>query len=226
MLSAVAALLSLGACSKPVEPGVLGHWRAERVTVFSAKLPVGPDLVIGEHRITSPGMDAELPVSGIERKGDETTIDLQYGVGLTFYFDGPDRMYLNVPVLGKVYYRRVADAPDAPGTQAAASHGQAAQMQPVQAAPQVQQVQAVPPPPAATAGPIVPPAPARATPAGYGDYQMALLAAQHGSTGDALQFLSDAFKSGFRDFAQLAAAPQFASLRADVRYKALVAHYQ
>ncbi|MGE8165155.1 hypothetical protein ACQKRQ_34030 [Paraburkholderia sp. NPDC080076] len=104
-----AALAIVCGCSKSVGPSIIGHWHAERVAFDSVQLPVGLDIVVSNTQIVSPDTGASLPIKGIEGKKDAVTIDLSYGVGFTFYFDGPDRMYLKIPLVGPVYYRRVVE---------------------------------------------------------------------------------------------------------------------
>lgn len=104
-----AALAIVCGCSKSVGPSIIGHWHAERVAFDSVQLPVGLDIVVSSTQIVSPDTGASLPIKGIAGKTDAVTIDLSYGVGLTFYFDGPDRMYLKIPLVGPIYYRRVGE---------------------------------------------------------------------------------------------------------------------
>jgi len=101
--------LSLVGCSKPDDPSIVGHWRAERVQVLSAHLPIGPDFIVSEHELASPDAEVRIPIATIETKRNEAIVDFAYGVGLSFYFDGPDRMYVEVPLAGKLYYRRIKD---------------------------------------------------------------------------------------------------------------------
>jgi hypothetical protein len=221
----------LAACSKQEGPSIVGHWKAERATVFSAQLPVGPDIVISEQAIRVPGTDGIIALSGITKKSGEAVLEMPYGVGLSFYFDGADRVHLNVPLLGKIYYRRVLDA--AP-TQVAVTGA----------------VPTVPAPPPAIAVPPASSAPQRPAPAAQSanvidvaattdaapnvatststspEFDHAVLAARQGDQDLAIDRLRDAFQHGFKNIDELDATPEFAALRSDVRFQALVARYR
>ncbi|WP_296658756.1 hypothetical protein [Paraburkholderia sp.] len=106
---ALAVLALVAGCSKNDDASVIGHWRAERTQVYSLHLPIGPDIVISKDAIKSPDAQASIPLKRIERKGNEAVLDTAYGLGISLYFDGPDRVYVKVPFMGKVYYRRVPD---------------------------------------------------------------------------------------------------------------------
>jgi hypothetical protein len=215
LAASLAAITIVAACSKSgTGPSILGHWQAERVSVYSVQLPIGPDIVVSNNEVLSPDTGASVPVKGIESKGDSTTLDLPYGVGLTFYFDGPDRMYLKVPVVGHIYYRRVTDpvrTATQPATQLAA--------QPATARSDSQM-------PASAPGSTNSNATTRsAVAAGDVQYKLALIAARQGDTDAAIGDLNDALKAGFRRFDLLDAAPEMNALKNDVRYRALVARY-
>lgn len=246
---AASLMLSLlaSACSRSDPPSVLGHWRAERVSVYSVQLPVGPEIVISKTAIVSPETGASIPVQNIERKGEAATIDMPLGIGLKFYFDGPDRMYLQVPLIGKVYYRRVADP-------AAAADG-AQEKKPADLSKPSGSVQRIA---AAVREPLPVPADQSAQPgdgsteafgnestsspqraveasstggesksdAGSAEYRLALTAANAGYVEAALDHLRKSFGSGFKAFDKLDQAPEMDKLRNDVRYQALVAHYR
>lgn len=122
VLGVALTALSLVGCSKPDGPSIVGHWRAERVQVLSAHLPIGPDFMVSEHELASPDAEVRIPIEAIETKRNEAIVDFAYGVGLSFYFDGPDRMYVEVPLAGKLYYRRIKDGSGSGSvTQAAAA---------------------------------------------------------------------------------------------------------
>jgi hypothetical protein len=61
---------------------------------------------------------------------------------------------------------------------------------------------------------------------GVAQARLAFAAAHDGDYDAAISRLSDAFKSGYRDFAFLDSAPELSGLRDDVRYRALVARYR
>ncbi|WP_331596748.1 hypothetical protein [Paraburkholderia sp.] len=239
--AALVAMLAAAACSKTEDPSILGHWRAERVQVASVQLPIGPDIVIDEHAISSPDAEASLPVKDIERKGDEVVLDLPYGVGLSFYIDGPDRMYIKVPFAGRVYYRRVVDAAQVQRQTAAASDALAPLRvaQPVLPAPVppvvqtadyqalMQQAQAAMRDGATAQAETLLMQAGRYPPAHPEvDYDQAVLTARCARPDLAIEHLNDAFKRGFRQFARLDSTRDFDALKTDVRYQALVARYR
>lgn len=108
-LVASATLVLTAGCSKSDGASVLGHWRAERVQMYSVQLPLGPDVVISKEAITNPGTGARIPLDNIERKDDTAVLDTAYGMGITLYFASADRVYLKVPFIGRVYYRRLRE---------------------------------------------------------------------------------------------------------------------
>lgn len=218
--------LLLVACSRPDKSSIVGHWRAERETFFSVHLPVGPDIVINDRSISVPGTGASIPLSSIGQRGDEIILEMPYGVGVSFYFDGPDRIYFNAPMFGKVYYQRVKD--DATVRAMARSNTNAKPVTPVSASP-ASQVLAVssasvglPRP----AGHLSPLAPGEAAAHPSADFDLAVLAARQGNRDLAIDRLNEAFKQGFRSIDRIESSPDFVALRSDVRYQALLARYR
>jgi hypothetical protein len=239
----LAPMAFLAGCSRPSDVSLIGHWQAERISVYSAKLPIGPDIVVKEDRISNPATGMDLPIKGIERKGNEATVDFDYGLGVTFYFDSVDRVHIDVPLIGKIYYRRVNDNAPASAALASSIPGATSEAEVVQAAPPASdpahQVASAPEktnvPPAALRASQIPVAQVDVTSqsgadgavtAHDSDYQKALAAAMAGQQDRALDYLNAAFRDGFRDFARLDAAPELADLRSDVRYQALVGRYR
>jgi hypothetical protein len=239
--AALAAILLAAGCSKADGPSIIGHWRAERVQVASVQLPIGPDIAINENEISNPDTDTGIPIKAIERKDNEVVLDFSYGLGLSFYFDGPDRMYVKVPLAGRIYYRRVADAAPVQAQTAAAS----AAVAPVRVAPSVVSVVAQDVVRSADSRTLVQQAEAamRNGEAGRAetllaqagqyalahpavDFDQATLAARSAQPDLAIEHLSDAFKRGFRQFDLLDSTQDFDALKSDVRYKALVARYR
>ncbi|MDR5770104.1 MULTISPECIES: TPR end-of-group domain-containing protein [unclassified Caballeronia] len=222
VLPVACALALVSACSRQDRTSVIGHWQAERTTFFSAQLPVGPDIVIGNDAISVPGTDARIPLSGITQKGDEAVLEMPLGVGLSFFFDGPDRMHLSLPVVGKVYYRRVHDAVAAAPVlkqEAPVRTGSTLAASSVVAAPATH--------PTVTAQAVATPVAAIPQPSSSTrEFDRASLAAQQGDQEAAIDHLSEALRQGFRGFDKLDSAQEFASLRSDVRYQALLARYR
>lgn len=197
--------LALAACAKEDGSRIIGKWRAERLEVMSLKLPVGPELVITRDAL-STASDVSVPIAAITQDGDEVTLDTDALIGMTFHFVGPDRMYLELPVVGRVHYRRLNGpaVAAAPATTAAVAQ------------------------PAPLPQPSAAPQPAQATtvePAYARDYAQALVLVRQGDNDGALRSLHDAFKHGLRDASLLDTTPEFEILKSDVRYRALLSRY-
>lgn len=244
--TSLVALTVVSACSRPAGPSILGHWHAERVSIYSIQLPVGPDIVVSGTEILNPVTGASVQVTGIESKNGATTVDLPLGVGLTFYFDGPDRVYLKVPLVGRVYYHRVveqvaasatpsetgeADIPQhasaavARGSNVSVSSDAADKHEPADnvAASSEDDVSA---PHRQLAAAASQGSDASVTGAGSAQYRLALASAGQGNADVAIDQLNEAFKAGFRGFSLLDSAPELKALKQDVRYQALIARYQ
>ncbi len=100
----------LTACGRDDGQRILGHWRADRLQVQSISLPMGPEFVVTPRELMSAEGDIRIPISSIEADGDVVTLGAPFGIGLSFYFEGADRIYFDVPLAGRVYFQRVADA--------------------------------------------------------------------------------------------------------------------
>lgn len=107
----VALLLTgaLGACSKSDGSRILGHWRADRLQVQSISVPMGPEFVINRQELISLDGDIRIPISSISEEGDTVTLGGPLGLGLSFYFENADRMYFELPLLGRVTYQRIPE---------------------------------------------------------------------------------------------------------------------
>jgi hypothetical protein len=99
---------AIAGCAREDGSRIIGKWRAERVAVASLKLPLGPELEITRNKLVA-GSDVSIPIAAIMQDGDEVTLDTHSLIGMTFYFVGADRIYLDLPVVGRLYYRRVND---------------------------------------------------------------------------------------------------------------------
>ncbi|XUW92788.1 hypothetical protein OH764_23670 [Burkholderia sp. M6-3] len=187
--------------------------------------------------IVTPDTGASVRVTGIEAKGGTATVDMPYGVELKFFFDGPDRMYLKAPLVGRVYYRRVAE-PARASQLAISSTVVEATGEQQGTAPAGKRISVgvtptpsqIGPKASGSAYPTTAPlarAPGQSTgELGVKQYERALLAARQGQVDGAIDNLNSALKAGFREFAVLDSAPEMAELRKDVRYRALVARYR
>lgn len=204
--------LMLSACAREDGSRILGTWRAERMEVMSFKLPVGPELRIGPNELRT-GDDIRLPIAAITQDGDEVTLDTESMIGMTFYFVDADRMYLDLPLIGHIYYRRVDES-----LAGGAVNDSATARQPAPAA-----VRQADPPPQVSALP--PPVRDTVAPAYSEDYQQALALLRERDRDGAVRSLNRAFSNGFRDTGLLARTPEFDVLKDDVRYQALLARY-
>ncbi len=92
---------------------IQGQWKAERYELASFKLPVGPGITIKEREFETFGQ--VVPIASVESTGSKVILNVPTGlgveVGLTFIFEGKDRMYFDVPFVGKLYYNRTPDSP-------------------------------------------------------------------------------------------------------------------
>lgn len=218
-LIALALAGTLSGCAREDGSRLLGRWRAERFEVMGLKLPIGPELNITRDRLGGAGSELALPIAGITQDDDEVTVDTEANIGLTFYFVEPDRMYVKLPLLERIYYRRVAEQASAPATLTPAAHAPAGPA-PAERT-QVRASTAAPLPRAAIPAPL----PGPAVP-GERAYGQALAALDAGDDDGALRYLHQAFKDGFQDAARVANAPEFGRLHGDIRFQVLLARYQ
>jgi hypothetical protein len=210
---AIALALAMQGCAREDGSRILGHWRAERVAFMALKLPLGPELHITRDRLASADGELALAITAITQEDDEVTLDTQANIGLTFHFVEPDRMYVELPLLDKIYYRRIVDNTPKPVAQRVAAPGRPASV-PASTVP------------AAPARPVAEPAPASSA-AGLGEqyYDQALVSARQGDDDSALHQLHRAFGAGFTGAERVAATPEFAHLRTDVRFQVLLSRY-
>lgn len=73
---------------------------------MSLKIPIGPEFLITKDELVNFETDLHIPIKSISQNGNEFVINFPVGIGLSFYFDGPDRMYFDIPFAGKIYYQR------------------------------------------------------------------------------------------------------------------------
>jgi hypothetical protein len=211
LLALLGAGLLIG-CGKPDSERIFGHWRAERLQLQGLSVPMGPEFVVSRTELRSTEGDVRIPISSVTADGDAVTLDMPLGLGLRFQFDGADRVAFDMPLVGKLYYRRVSDAlqvaqPPVPPP---------AVVPPVVAAPAVAHTPRTPPPETGL--------PQRDDP--ILDYNLCIARVRQGDTDGAVRSLRDAFQHGFRDFALLESSPDLAPLKNDPRYMALVTRYR
>ncbi len=99
-------------CGQPSGDRILGHWRAERLQLQGLGAD-GAGIRGGPERVALNGRGYPHPHSSITVSGDAVTLDMPLGLGLRFQFDGADRIAFDMPLMGKVYYRRVSGSAQA-----------------------------------------------------------------------------------------------------------------
>jgi hypothetical protein len=206
-LGALAVLVAaslLGACTNEPKPSLLGAWEAEEVRIQSLVMPAGPDFEVTASEVRLAAGTVSMPLQTMEATGREVTLRFPMGLGWTFHFEGPDRLFMDVPFAGKVYYRRKA---------ASLVATQVVPAQPAPAPPSAR-------PPAATA------AVATATVPGADRLlEQAALLVQSDSEA-ALRLLDASLREGLRPAQRIEDDARFDALRQDVRYHALMARYR
>jgi hypothetical protein len=206
----------LMACGKPDGERIFGHWRAERLQLQGLSVPMGPEFVVSRTELRSMDGEVRIPIASVTADGDAVTLDMPLGLGLQFQFDGADRVAFDMPLVGKIYYRRVSDVvqvaqPPVPLPVV---------VPPVVAAPPVTPTVAHTPRTPSSAIELPP----RDDP--MRDYNLCIARVRQGDTDGAVRSLRDAFQHGFRDFALLEGSPDLAPLKNDPRYIALVTRYR
>jgi hypothetical protein len=259
----VAFASGLVSCSNGDGSKILGHWRAERIKLMSLHIPIGPEFIITKHDLFALEANMHIPVASIVEDGNEFVLSLPAGFGLSFFFEGHDRMYVDVPLIGKMYYRRIVPASQAvrtipapaPAPALEAVLGLAAGV-PVKSF-QIDIASAPVPAPVSAnffasvavsssgtldlvrqgvskmnegnlfeAEALLLEARELAGKHPMVEYNLAVLRLRQSDNDAAIRHLNDAFKYGFRAFGLLDADPDFAPLKSDVRYNALVSRYQ
>lgn len=202
----------LAGCAKEDGSRIIGHWRAERFELMGLKLPLGPELEISRTMLAAGETGVRMPLTGLSEDDDEVTLETEANIGLSFHFVEADRMYVEVPFVDRIYYRRVA---------AVAQDVPAAAPPPV-AAPERVAAAAIAPRPR-----VAQPAPSQSAPSVPASwsaaYEAARSAARNGDDDAAVRQLYQAYHDGWRDSALAVAAPEFARLQADVRFQVLLA---
>jgi hypothetical protein len=226
----------LNACSKPDGSRILGHWRADRMSLQGLSVPIGPELLISRSLLRSPDGAIEIPISMIKEAGDVVTLDIPLGLGLAFQFESRDRMSFEVPLVGhKIYYQRVVDAASAPVSQTAGPQPVPVAQRPTGEPPSRESTAAVVGMNQNPAKASIPSVQTLAQPVLTGQaqvvdpmsyYHQSILHMRQGDPDAAVRSLRDAFEHGFRDFKRLDASQDLAPLKTDPRYNALVARYQ
>lgn len=207
-LAYLALAFVMAGCAREDGSRIIGHWRAERFEMMSLKVPIGPELTISRDTLVA-GAEVAVPIAAISQDGSEITLDLPMSFGLTFNLVEDDRMYVDLPLVDRIYYRRVPQ-----GTQPV--------LAPVAAAAPV-------PEPAPVVALKTAPVVANAAPISFpvsSVYANALEAVRHGDHDMAVRLLHRAFEEGGVRPAEVQAAPEWLALRDDVRFQVLVARYE
>jgi len=191
----IAIGFALAGCAKEDGSRIIGKWRAERMEVMSLKVPIGPHIEITREALTA-GTGITIPIVDITQDGDKVTLETDALIGMTFHFVEADRIYFELPVVGRMYYLRDQDRTAGGAAVPASTPGEA------------------PAPPAPAVEPVQDQNVARA-----------LVLLGQGDHDNAVRSLHTAFSQGFRDTALLARTPEFDVLKEDVRYQALLARY-
>lgn len=197
-------VLAIAGCAREDGSKIIGHWRAERFQVMSLKLPIGPELTISRDTLKA-GSELTVPIEAITQDGDEITLDMPMHVGLSFQFVDDDRMYVDVPFIDRIYYRRV--------DRSAGAAARPAQPPAPASAPQSD---------VATQAPADGAAPAFSPP---DSYAIALEAARRGDQDTAVRMLHRAFQEGSARAVEVQSRSEFDGLREDVRFQALLARH-
>ena len=231
-LCAAGAMLLLAGCQRASETSLYGHWRAEQLRVQSLLLPIGPDLEISAHELYVPATATRLAVEGAERDGDEVTLHFKAGLGWTFRLVSDQRMVIDVPLLGPVYYQRVNTGPTAaaiPPADVTSTVAASASL-----APSTSKVAAVAPtlPAMASNERQIPPS---ATPAAArpllvqnddGPLASAQSALHRGDSDTALREIDQALRTQRTNALAVQAHPNLKGLHEDPRFQALMGRYR
>ena len=223
-LLGVALALFLSACGKPDGKRILGHWRAEPLQLQGIRVPMGPEFVVDHNGLRSMDGEIDIPVSSITEQDDRITLDIPLGLGLTFQFEGNDRMFFEVPLVGqKIYYRRASDAESTANFRIDPSPSPRAVTVPPSSTVELSREL----PSAAYASRAAPQQAERQLGSDpMVDYNQSILHMRRGDADAAVRSLRDAFAHGFRDFQLLETSQDLAQLRSDPRYTALVTRYR
>jgi predicted secreted protein len=111
-------VIGLATCAKPDGSRILGHWRAEQLQIQSIGVPMGPDFVLNRHELTAVEGDLHIPITSLTEAGDTVTVEAPFGISLSFTFESADRMYFDLPLVGRIHYRRIHN--EGPGAQSSA----------------------------------------------------------------------------------------------------------
>ena len=223
-LLGVALAILLSACTKPDGKRILGHWRAEPLQLQGIRVPMGPEFVVGHNELCSLNGEVDIPISSITERDDKITLDIPLGLGLTFQFEGNDRMFFEVPLIGqKIYYRRTSDATSTAVSKIEPSSSPRAVTAPPSGTVQLSR-EVVAAAPVSAASPQQVERQHGSDP--MADYNQSVLHMRQGDADAAVRSLRDAFEHGFRDFQLLENSQDLIQLRSDPRYTALVTRYR
>lgn len=221
---AMLAAAVLLACGKSDGNRILGHWRAERFVAQGISVPMGPEFEVTPSAVRSPDGEIEIPISAITAKGDDVTLEGPLSLGLSFHFEDADRISLDLPFVGKLYYRRITN-----GSQIVAKSNDGTSSTPPKALETTNGANTgiSSHPPVTDAAPQRPPLNVPAAPVDpMDDYRRASASMREGDADSAVRHLHAGFQHGFRRFDLLDASIELAPLKTDPRYVALLARYR
>ena len=225
-------LLVTSACSLSSEPEIQGIWEAEDVHLASLAIQVGPRLEISENHVVIPELNVKLQLATIEREAPNT-VKLRFvsnGLiplpGWTLYFESSDRIRMDIPLVGSVYYRRAKDSAivhrsSSPILGASRSSNQDKGQTAAKSEPAIPKS---PPISTDTAPAPTPHLPLTGSQEPVLDIVFAAL--QREDADGALRVLGDALQTGAISWLAVERDPRLLPLRQDVRYQALMGRYR
>lgn len=107
LLFLLAVIFTACSNSKNDTQRILGHWESDRIQIQSIYLPVGPKFSVYLNELVSFDHAIKIPISEIISKGNEVTLNMATGFGLSFYFESNDHIYVDAPLIGKIYFHKV-----------------------------------------------------------------------------------------------------------------------
>ncbi len=237
-LVGVVFALILNACNKPDGSRILGHWRAEKLSVQGLSIPIAPELLISRNQLRSPDGTFEIFISSIKEDDNKVVLGIPMGLGLSFQFVSSDRISFEVPLVGtKIFYQRIGsvtsiDEPQQTGSQSAVQSN----LSTVTKSPQTKQASVtqvdssqnfekkndmVRPKASET---IITDQRKNIDPISY--YNQSIHYMRLGDSNEAVRSLRDAFEYGFRDFNSIEESKDFVPLKNDPRFIALITRYR
>jgi len=228
-LQATLALLAasaLVACGQSDSKRILGHWRAERFQAEGISVPTGPEFEVTAHALRSLDGNVEIPISSIVAKGDDVTLEGPLSLGLSFHFEDANRISLELPFVGKLYYRRLDTKADPKGATETDKPKLPAQTSPATPTENRGVAEHAAMPGKSQPGHPVDSFKMNSTVEGMDEYLLAVEAVRQGDADIAVRRLHASFQKGFRRFDLLDTSSEMGRLKSDPRFQALMARYR